>query len=181
MAIEKLLLLDKRISDKLRLREEQLFLERVFSLLAHSGDSWYIEIVLFIIWILSDGLARTVSAYFAGSVIIQALIVILIKFLIKRERPQGAWGEIYRKTDPHSFPSGHAARAIMLAVLSFGFNLPFLPWAILVWGICLSVARVSLGVHFLIDIIAGWGIGALLGILMLSLQPIFFKLFPFVF
>lgn len=181
MIIKKLLLLDTRISDKLRLREEQSFLKRIFSLLAHSGDSWYIEIVLFIIWLLSDGLARTVSAYFAGSVIIQALIVIGIKFLIKRERPQGAWGDIYRKTDPHSFPSGHAARAFMLAFLSFGFNMPILGVVILFWGICLSIARVSLGVHFLIDIIAGWGIGILLGILMLSLRPFFFGLFPSVF
>ena len=181
MMIEKLLLLDNRISEKLRLSEGKRFLKSIFSLLAHSGDSWYIEIVLFIIWILTDGLAHTVSAYFAGSVIIQALIVLIIKFLIKRERPQGAWGEIYRKTDPHSFPSGHAARAFMLAILSFGFNLPILGWAILVWGIALSMARVSLGVHFLIDIIAGWGIGILLGILMISLQPLFFRLFPFVF
>ena len=181
MMIEKLLLLDNRISDKLRLREEQRFLKGIFSLLAHSGDSWYIEIVLFFIWIFTDGLAHTVSAYLAGSVIIQALIVLSIKFMIKRERPQGAWGDIYRKTDPHSFPSGHAARAFMLAILSFGFNLPFMGWIILIWGISLSLARVSLGVHFLIDIIAGWGIGILLGMLMRSLQPLFLGLLPFVF
>ncbi len=176
-----LLALDQKVSNKLRIREDQELLKAPLSILAHSGDSWYIEIVLTFIWFFTKGTAHTVSAYFAGSVIIQAFIVIAIKFLIKRERPQGSWGTIYRNTDPHSFPSGHAARAIMLSVLAFSFNLPLIGWITLLWGILLSFARVVLGVHYLVDIIAGWIIGILLGLSMASLKPFFFALFPFVF
>jgi len=179
--INKLLAIDQKLSEKFRLQDNQTNFRRFFSFLAHSGDSWYIEIVLFIIWLVSEGKPHTVSAYFAGSVIIQAVFVLAIKFLIKRERPQGTWGDIYRKTDPHSFPSGHAARAIMLSVLSFAFNLPFLGSIILVWGISLSLARVALGVHFLVDIVAGWGLGIVLGLAMSALKPFFFEIIPFVF
>ena len=45
-------------------------------------------------------------------------VVLAIKFLVRRERPQGEWGGIYRNTDPHSFPSGHAARAFLIAVVA---------------------------------------------------------------
>lgn len=179
--LETLLALDQKISNRLRIREGQELLKALLSFLAHSGDSWYIEMALFLIWFFTKGKAHTVSAYFAGSVIIQAFIVIAIKFLIKRERPQGSWGTVYRNTDPHSFPSGHAARAIMLSVLAFSFNLPLIGWITLLWGILLSFARVALGVHYLVDIIAGWIIGILLGFLMASLKPFFFALFPFAF
>jgi len=179
--INRILETDKNISNKLLVDPEQWILKGILSFLAHTGDSWYIEILLFIIWLLSSGTTHTFVAYLAGSVIIQALIVIAIKFMIKRQRPAGNWGRMYRQTDPHSFPSGHAARAIMLSVISFGFNLPVLGIILLIWGMMLSLARVALGVHFLIDIIAGWIIGVLLGFMMLGFRPFFYEIFPFVF
>jgi undecaprenyl-diphosphatase len=47
-----------------------------------------------------------------------AAMVLGIKFLVRRKRPEGEWGQIYRNTDPHSFPSGHAARAFLIAVIA---------------------------------------------------------------
>ena len=47
-----------------------------------------------------------------------AALVLVLKFLIRRRRPEGEWGGIYRQTDPHSFPSGHAARSVLIAVLA---------------------------------------------------------------
>ena len=49
-----------------------------------------------------------------------AVMVLLIKFRIRRQRPVGEWGRIYRNTDPHSFPSGHAARAFLIATIAAG-------------------------------------------------------------
>ncbi len=179
--IAKILSIDSYLSKKISLREDQTLLRGLSSIIAHSGDSWYIELLLFFIWIFSRGLTHTLSAYFAGSVVIQAAIVIALKFMIKRQRPEGTWGDVYRKTDPHSFPSGHAARVMMLAVLAFGFALPILGWILLVWGFAVSIARVALGVHFLVDIMVGWLIGVLLGLMMLGLRPFFFDLFPAIF
>lgn len=179
--IKKILELDVEISQRFLLSESKVILRKLASFIAHSGDSWYIEIVLFLIWVFSSGKTHTIAAYFAGSVIIQALLVIAIKFLIKRRRPEGKWGEVYRNADPHSFPSGHAARMIMLSVLAFGFSLSAMGWIVLIWGLTVSFARVSLGVHYLADIIVGWLIGIFLAEMMLSLQSFFFQLFPFVF
>ena len=51
-----------------------------------------------------------------------AVLVMAIKFTIRRRRPDGEWGGLYRSTDPHSFPSGHAARAVLIAVLAIGLG-----------------------------------------------------------
>lgn len=173
--------IDRDRSHRLRLSEDKKILRKFAAFFAHSGDSWFLEIGLFLIWIFTKGRWHSISALFAGAIIIQAVIVLAIKFLIKRRRPEGEWGAVYRNTDPHSFPSGHAARAIMLSIMSFGLEIPLLGWIILIWGICVSFARVSLGVHYLIDIIAGWVIGILLAIAILGAQPIFYTLFPSVF
>ncbi|HNO93257.1 MAG TPA: phosphatase PAP2 family protein, partial [Anaerolineales bacterium] len=79
-----------------------------------------------------------------------------------RKRPEGEWGGIYRNTDPHSFPSGHAARAFLIAVLASALAPPWLAIALWVWAPLVALARVAMGVHYLSDIIAG----AILGIIV---------------
>ena len=71
-------------------------------------------------------------------------------------------------TDPHSFPSGHAARCILIMVLSFGFTPTWLAMIISIWAILVSVARVGLGVHYLSDVIAGMILGGCIGTAYLS-------------
>jgi len=44
-----------------------------------------------------------------------------------------------------------------------------------------SLARVSLGVHYLSDVLAGWALGALLAWGVLAAQPILYQWFPFIF
>ncbi len=112
---------------------------------------------------------------------IQAIFVLAIKFIIKRSRPAGDWGAIYRNSDPHSFPSGHATRAAMLAVLFWGLQLNPLAILITIWVFLVSFARVILGVHYLSDIVAGWILGVLLGLSMLWLQPFFYSILPWAF
>lgn len=181
MFIKKILKIDRNASRHLLLSEDKEYLRKFAAFFAHSGDSWFLEIGLFLIWILTKGKWHSYSAFFAGAIVIQAVLVIAIKFLIKRRRPEGDWGAVYRNTDPHSFPSGHAVRMIMLSIISFGLGIHLLGWIVLIWGICVSFARVSLGIHYLIDIIAGWLIGIILAKAILAAQPIFYHLFPFAF
>ena len=181
MLIDKILEIDQNLSRRLLLSEDKEYMRKFASFFAHSGDSWFLEIGLFLIWIFTKGKCHSYSALFAGAIVIQAVLVIAIKFLIKRRRPEGDWGAVYRNADPHSFPSGHAARMIMLSIISFGLGIHLLGWIFLLWGICVSFARVSLGVHYLIDIIAGWVIGIILAKGILATQSIFYQLFPFAF
>ena len=179
--INKLLEADHRVSEKIQLKGSQKILRALAAFFAHSGDSWFWVAGLFLIWLFTRGDWHKFSALLAGAIVIQATLVIAIKFLIKRRRPEGQWGEIYRKTDPNSFPSGHAVRAVMLAALAWGFQLSPLNWILTLWAPLVSLARVSLGVHYLVDILAGWLVGILIAVLFLELTPFFLNLFPFAF
>jgi undecaprenyl-diphosphatase len=100
-------------------------------------------------------------------ILLTAIIVMVIKFSVRRSRPEGDWGKIYRSTDPHSFPSGHAARSFMIAVLMLGLGPVWLGLLLLLWAVAVGLARISLGVHYPSDVIAGDFLGVLIGILIL--------------
>jgi undecaprenyl-diphosphatase len=117
----------------------------------------------------------------AGGTVGLALVVLAIKFTIRRRRPEGEWGAIYRNTDPHSFPSGHAARAAMLAVLALVVGPAWLGVVLVIWGLLVSLARVWMGVHYLSDIIAGILLGILAGFVVLQLTPWLTATFPAIF
>jgi undecaprenyl-diphosphatase len=87
----------------------------------------------------------------------------MIKFTVRRQRPGGDWGNIYRKTDPHSFPSGHAARSIMLGILTLHIGPQWLGWLLLAWAPLVALARVAMGVHYLSDVLGGAVFGVLVG------------------
>jgi undecaprenyl-diphosphatase len=98
--------------------------------------------------------------------VITAVVVMVIKFTVRRRRPEGEWGQIYRSTDPHSFPSGHAARSTMLAVVALGLGPFWLGLALLIWAPLVGLARIILGVHYPSDILAGMALGLILGLLV---------------
>src|SRR5690606_13684493 len=115
------------------------------------------------------------------AVVVQALTIFPVKQAIRRERPQGEWGSIYRSVDPHSFPSGHAARATLLAVMAIGLGPLWFAVAMLIWAPLVSLARVTTGVHYVSDILAGTRIGALMGLGMLALREPLMTWLPFLF
>ncbi len=172
---------DARMTQKLRLKPEQKVLWGFAAFLAHSGDSWYGLFILFIVWLLTKGEWHAKSAILAVGILSLALIVFAIKLIVRRKRPTGEWGEFYRQHDPHSFPSGHAARVFMLAVLAIGLG----PWwfavAVCLWAPLVALARVWMGLHYLLDMIVGVLIGIVWGFVMLVLAPNLIPLFPFIF
>ena len=72
-----------------------------------------------------------------------------------------------RNTDPHSFFSGHAARAILLAVLAAAWGPPWLAISLVVWAPLVGLSRVAMGLHYLSDVLAGAALGLIAGSLAL--------------
>jgi len=148
---------------------------------AHSGDSWLWMILLGLIWLLGSPDWHRKSALMILAVGGQALVIFAIKQIIRRERPRGEWGGIYRAIDPHSFPSGHATRAVLLAVLGCGLGPAWFGVLLLVWAPLVSLARVATGVHYLSDVVVGGVIGLGMGGMVLALQGLILRLVPFIF
>jgi len=169
--------LDARLSEKMRVAEKPGALRAIAVFFAHSGDSWFWGAALIIAWLLgSSPWKKWESVEFLG-ISLMAVLVMSIKFLVRRRRPEGAWGGIYRNTDPHSFPSGHAARSFIIATLAVGLVGLIPGWlavVLCIWAPLVAIARVAMGVHYVSDVVAGAALGIVCGMIGLQIyEPIF--------
>jgi undecaprenyl-diphosphatase len=163
VTFERLLTLDVRLSSKIRIAERPGLLRTIAAILAHSGDSWFWWAGLAVLSLLGNAFWRMWGLTMLVSIIVLAVIVLAIKFTIRRRRPEGEWGAIYRNTDPHSFPSGHAARAILIAVMAIGIGPAWLAIILVIWAPLVVFARVAMGLHYLSDVVAGSLLGVIAG------------------
>jgi undecaprenyl-diphosphatase len=173
MNLKSILKLDARLSDKLRVAEKPGTLRSLAVIFAHSGDSWFWGVGLLILWYFNNSFWKQWSIVILAGISILAVLVMGLKFIIRRKRPEGEWGAIYRNTDPHSFPSGHAARAFLIAVMASGFGLGWLALILWLWAPLVSLARVAMGVHYFSDVVAGFLIGIVLGAAFLQSHQLF--------
>ena len=162
MKLRSLLNLDTRLSDLMRVAEQPGLFRNLLAFLAHSGDSWLWCAGLIILWFFGNPFWKKWAVVLLGGIAVLAIILMTLKFLIRRRRPESEWGKIYRNTDPHSFPSGHATRSFFIAMLATGFGPGWLAAILWIWAPLVALARVALGVHYVSDI----AVGALLGILL---------------
>ena len=161
--LQRLLAADRYYSTRLRYAEKPGLLRRIAAFLAHSGDSWFWGIGLAIVWLASGPEGKTFAVRLVLAILGMAVLVTVVKRLFRRRRPAGEWGAIYRKTDPHSFPSGHAARMAMLFVLGAALGPAWFGWLLLIWAPLVALARVAMGVHYLSDVAAGAALGLIGG------------------
>ncbi len=146
-----------------------------FSLLTELGsDTFYVALILIGFWAF-----RKKESVLVGVVLLTSLVLnYVLKLAIANPRPDSSyWYEDIEATN-YSTPSGHAQNSATL----FGwFSAKVRTWWMLVISIVLTlligISRVYLGVHYLGDVLLGWGIGLLtVVILMLLEKPIAAKL-----
>jgi len=84
------------------------------------------------------------------------LTVQLVKRTVVRARPgeSGLHAPVVAEPDRFSFPSGHAAASMSVA-LGYGVTFPVLALPLLVLALLVGFSRVRLGVHFPGDVLAG--------------------------
>ena len=173
---------DEILSSKLRIEDKNSLRFGIAAFLAHSGDSWICCGILFVFWIFASGEREKILAWWGGSIALTALAVFFLKRLIARTRPKGDWGDVYRRTDPYSFPSGHAVRAGLIIILAINtFHDPRIIAVFLLWAVMMMLSRVAAGVHYVFDILGGFLFGLLIGCGWMALQPWFFRTFPILF
>ncbi len=145
----------------------------VLALLVAAAVWWFIKKVMNALYILC-------------SVVFSAANSFIIKHLYERPRPEEALRLITE--DGYSFPSGHATAVtalfvslvLVLTTTRVGRRLRYLLWAAaLTLIVFICVTRLYLGVHWVTDVIGGFGVG--LGASMIlapfMLRPNALKLF----
>jgi undecaprenyl-diphosphatase len=150
----------------MRVAEKPGALRAIAVLFAHSGDSWFWAIGLVILWVSGSSFWKEWAVVQFASISLLAAMVLLIKFRVRRKRPEGEWGRIY--------PSGHAARAFLIATIATGLGPAWLAIALWTWAPLVALARVAMGVHYLSDVVAGTLFGIIVALIGLQIyMPIF--------
>jgi undecaprenyl-diphosphatase len=153
-------------------------LRSISAFLAHSGDSWFWAAALIALWASGDSFWKKWAAVQFVSISVMIVVVMSVKFLVRRRRPEGEWGGIYRNTDPHSFPSGHAARSFLIAVIATALTPGGLAIVLWIWAPLVALARVAMGVHYVSDVLAGAVFGVVTALIGLQIyEPLFYWLF----
>ncbi len=158
---------DVRVSQRLRDATDRRRGARLgAALVAHSADWWWWLLGAAAVWHVSavrPGLVAMVAA-----IVVTALVVQSLKWIVRRRRPSGRRDVLSRYTDPHSFPSGHAARATALGVVGIALGPPWIGLALLPWAALVATVRVALGVHYVSDAVAGVVVGIVCGLVVVA-------------
>ncbi|MDW8294640.1 MAG: phosphatase PAP2 family protein [Aquificaceae bacterium] len=123
------------------------------------GKGWFGFLVGFVLLIT----AYKVFLKYVLAMVLQVLVVKLLKYTVRAKRPSAVLDGVYvlEKLRLKSFPSGDTAMATTIALcllhvfpLWFKVLLPLYP-------LLIGYGRVYMGVHFPLDVVAGWTIGVL--------------------
>lgn len=130
-------------------------------LISRTGDGPLYVVTGISILLLDDTLG--VPFFFAAlmAFIIDVSCYLIMKNVIKRDRPQqklAGFRALIEPSDQFSFPSGHTAAAFLFATLCLYFY-PTYALAVFIWASLIGLSRVLLGVHFPGDILAGIALG----------------------
>ncbi len=177
MTLKNILTLDAQLTKKIRIAEKPGKLRTIAAFLAHSGDSWFWAAGLVILWIFGSAFWKQWAAIQFGAIMIMAAVVLIVKFSVKRKRPEGEWGLMYRSTDPHSFPSGHATRSFLIGMMSIFLGPLWLAIILVIWAPLVALGRVAMGVHYLSDIVVGGLLGILGGWIGFAIYPAIYAWF----
>jgi undecaprenyl-diphosphatase len=130
-----------------------------------AGDGWLWGLIGIAVMLL-PGPERFRAVEAAGCAVACGILLFhQLKRKVCRVRPKDiephCWAKIVTR-DKFSFPSGHSTTAFAVA-LSIGSFYPEIMPLLLLLAANVAISRVVVGMHFLSDILAGSGIGALLG------------------
>ncbi len=167
----KLTAVDRRVSRRLRLDTQSGGRWIAAVIFAHSGDTILWTVGTIVVLVCGGAIWRYRAAVILAGLIVQTVAVPLLKLTVRRKRPAGTWGGVYRRFDPHSFPSGHAARAGMLAIVTWLTGPVWLAVLVLAWAPVVSTARIATGVHYFSDVIAGLALGITIGVAVVLAEP----------
>ncbi|HUF11909.1 MAG TPA: phosphatase PAP2 family protein [Longimicrobiales bacterium] len=125
----------------------------------HCGDAVVVIAAAALALLLGTGVVREAGLIAAFTLAFSHGIVQLLKRTVGRPRPSLPPGAcLIEAPDRFSFPSGHAAAALSLALPIAALAPAQLSAAVLGLGLLVGLSRCYLGVHYPGDVIVGWAL-----------------------
>jgi membrane-associated phospholipid phosphatase len=97
---------------------------------------------------------------------VTAVLVASLKYGVRELRPGAVYGpqvvhSLQAEDSPYSFPSGHSAFAMLVVATFWRHTRGKAQLALAGYALWVGLSRINLGMHFPLDVLCGWGIGAL--------------------
>lgn len=131
------------------------------------GVLW-IAMWLAFIWLISNKDLYQMQVNFLLGILIDIAFVAILKAAVQRRRPSVNTDPFSIGPDKYSFPSGHASRVAFIVYFFLHLwtvPLIFVP-PLFAWSFSVSVSRLLMRRHYLLDITAGIALGIFEGILL---------------
>ncbi|MFH1181630.1 MAG: phosphatase PAP2 family protein [Candidatus Woesearchaeota archaeon] len=127
-------------------------------------------LILAVIALAAFGFSHSFLIAVIGLAIVEATCI-FIKLLYFKQRPRRQkFTNIIERLDASSFPSVHAARSSFLYLYLAWFAAIPAKIAFIAVILAVSMSRILLKKHYIIDVLAGYGIGILLLLACISLK-----------
>jgi len=128
---------------------------RAWTALTHLGGV-SCSVTAAVLPLAAAGTVSLAARHALATLVISHLIVQLVKRTVGRPRPSctGDTRALVREPDRFSFPSGHSAAAMSVAVV-YALAFPSLAVALISLALLIGVSRVCLGVHYPGDVLIG--------------------------
>lgn len=140
-------------------------------LLAIAGSFWIAPLVALYLWLCSPRAGTIFAVKASHNILIRFAVGLtfalavgyLLKVALGLPRPSDVFGNTIRvigeADSKYSFPSGHATFSA-LAVMAISTQLKTrLRWLLILFPALVGWSRIAAGMHFPIDVLAGWVLG----------------------
>jgi undecaprenyl-diphosphatase len=157
--LDRLTLHDHRLLDALARREAPPWVDRLFRAVTHLGGATFTVAAALVLIVLPD--TRHLGLVAGMANLFSHLAVQVLKRTVVRQRPTVLRPQIVALAelpDHFSFPSGHSAAAMSLAVPIL-LSQPLVGIPCLLLALAIGASRVYLRVHYVTDVVVGQMLG----------------------